>query len=46
MNYKLIFGITFAWLVLNADHQYKLVLHPYDRGAACLDGSPAAMYIH
>ena len=25
---------------------YKLVLHSKDRGAACLDGSPAGMYIH
>ena len=25
---------------------YNLILHPRDRGAACLDGSPAGMYIH
>ena len=25
---------------------YNLVLHPYDRGAACLDGSPSGIYVH
>ena len=25
---------------------YKLIIHSRERGAACLDGSPAAMYIH
>ena len=25
---------------------YNLVLHSKERGAACLDGSPAGMYIH
>jgi hypothetical protein len=25
---------------------YNLVLHSQTRGAACLDGSPAGMYIH
>ena len=25
---------------------YDLVLHSKERGAACLDGSPAGMYIH
>lgn len=29
----------------NAD-LYNLVLHSKDRGAMCLDGSPAGMYIH
>ena len=46
MNFKLIFWLFSTWLVLGADHQYKLILHPHDRGAACLYGSPAAMYIH
>lgn len=25
---------------------YDLILQPHDRGAACLDGSPAAMYLN
>ena len=25
---------------------YQLILQPFDRGAACLDGSPAAMYLN
>ena len=34
-------------LTLSADDDlYNLILHPLDRGAACLDGSPAGMYIH
>lgn len=27
------------------DNDYSLILHPFDQGAACLDGSPAGMYI-
>ena len=25
---------------------YQLILHPQDRGAACLDGSPSGIYVH
>lgn len=25
---------------------YKLIKHPHDRGAYCLDGSPVVMYLH
>ena len=43
-----VYLILFAFLVglVNADDLYNLVLHSMERGAACLDGSPAGMYIH
>ena len=50
----MIFKIKMIWVCLllflfihaSQGSPYKLILHPKDRGAACLDGSPAAMYIH
>lgn len=30
----------------NDNSLYNLVLHPHDRGAYCLDGSPAGMYLN
>ena len=30
----------------DAGDSYNLVLHSMERGAVCLDGSPAGMYIH
>lgn len=39
--------VIFIVLVgISAQANYKLVLHPQERGAACLDGSPAGLYIH
>ena len=32
--------------VVSSNSLYDLILQPHDRGAACLDGSPAAMYLH
>jgi len=29
-----------------AEGMYTLVLHSYERGASCLDGSPAGLYYH
>lgn len=37
--------LSILYCLVNAD-VYKLVLHSKDRGAMCLDGSPAGMYIH
>ena len=43
-------ALLFTILVLLAFNStcanYKLVLHSQERGAACLDGSPAGFYIH
>jgi len=30
----------------NAEGMYTLALHSYERGASCLDGSPAGLYYH
>ena len=51
MNKKyLIFILTFIWTqtIVSIDSEvdfYDLILHSHDRGAYCLDGSPAGMYI-
>lgn len=37
--------LSILYFFVNADF-YKLILHSKDRGAMCLDGSPAGMYIH
>ena len=44
---KLFSQIVFLLLISIAISydDYNLVLHSHDRGAACLDGSPAGMYI-
>ena len=38
--------LSCIFLTISDDNVYQLVLHSHDRGAACLDGSPAGMYIH
>lgn len=43
---KLILAIIIISLSFTQDNLYNLVLHPQDRGAACLDGSPPGLYIH
>ena len=32
-------------LKVHSNDFYDLILHPHDRGASCLDGSPAGLYI-
>jgi len=32
--------------VVISQEMYTLNLHPLDRGAVCLDGSPAGLYFH
>ena len=41
---QLIF-FTLISVTLSSD-LYKLILQPSERGAACLDGSPAGIYVH
>jgi hypothetical protein len=43
---KILLFLALHWTVLTQGNLYKLILHSKDRGAACLDGSPAGMYIH
>ena len=45
---KLIHIFIFSLLIFATCSQslYKLIKHSKERGAACLDGSPAAMYLH
>lgn len=44
---KIIFAITLVLLIVpSLSGLYKLVKHSQERGAACLDGSPAGLYIH
>lgn len=43
---KLIVLLAIIGVSLAQDNLYNLVLHPQDRGAACLDGSPPGLYIH
>ena len=31
---------------ISSSNIYNLILHSQDRGAACLDGSPPAMYLN
>ena len=38
--------LLLSLISVRSDDLYDLVLHPHDRGAACLDGSPAGMYLH
>ena len=40
--FLLLSSLTQQQFTLN---DYDLILHPHDRGAYCLDGSPAGMYI-
>ena len=37
--------LVFLLIQASQGSPYKRVFHPQDRGAACLDGSPAAMYV-
>ena len=48
MNYKYLILILSSLLIqtILSDNNYELFLHPHTRGAYCLDGSPAGMYIH
>ena len=52
MNNKYIKPFLFCLLLhiitsnVNNNKMYDLILHPHHRGAYCLDGSPAGMYIH
>ena len=38
--------LLFLLVVLISADSYHLVLHSQERGAACLDGSPAGLYVH
>lgn len=42
----LLFSVLPVFILSNDTDLYQLILHPHDRGAACLDGSPAGMYLH
>lgn len=43
---SLLIAITLFSFCQSQDNLYKLVLLSQQRGAACLDGSPPAIYIH
>lgn len=41
-----IFLILCSLVQMQSEGLYTLVLHSQERGAACLDGSPAGLYYH
>ncbi len=43
---KVISAFILLHIALSQSDLFNLVLHPQDRGAACLDGSPPGLYIH
>lgn len=43
---KIILVIFLVLLVRGQDDLYRLVMLSQDRGAACLDGSAPAVYVH
>jgi len=45
MTFK-IFTLFLIVSLASAQGMYTLALHSHDRGAACLDGSPAGLYYH
>ena len=45
-SFILLLLIAFNQIIFCNDEMYNLILHSHDRGAYCLDGSPAGMYLH
>ena len=43
---KIFVFLTLLALTFTQDDLFNLVLLSQDRGAACLDGSPPAIYVH
>ena len=43
---KLILIFVLLFFFVNNEPLYRLIKHSKERGAVCLDGSPAAMYLH